>query len=62
MPKKFIVEKSTCKRGHLEVWQKNRKGYYNFVEYILADDLANWKIAHKRDTIIDKSLTKNCNI
>ena len=55
MNSKYIIEKSTNKRETFEVWKKNqKKGYYNFIEYITKDEIKDFKNNHKRDEIIEK--------
>lgn len=53
---KFIIEKSLTKRGCYEVWKKNRKGYYNFIQYLKEEDLPKFKKENKKHEIIDKTL------
>lgn len=55
MANKYIIEKSTNKKGMLEIWKKNHKGFYNFVGYIPMEELETFKKEHKKDEIVEKS-------
>lgn len=55
MANRYIIEKCTNKRGMLEIWKKNRKGFYNFMGYIATEELDAFKEKHKKDDIVDKT-------
>lgn len=56
MEKKIIIEKN-LKKNRIEVWEYNRKGFYNFKEYLPLDNtsLLVIKKQFKKYTIIDKN-------
>lgn len=58
MPQKYIIEKSTSKRNYYEIWKKNqKKGYYNFIDYISGEEIETFKNMHKKDEVVIKSPT-----
>lgn len=56
MEKKIMIEKN-LKKNKIEVWEYNRKGFYNFKEYLPLDNtsLLAIKKQFKKYTIIDKN-------
>lgn len=63
MEKKIMIEKN-LKKNRIEVWEYNRKGFYNFKEYLPLDNasLLAIKKQFKKYTIIDKNnLLKDIN-
>lgn len=56
MEKKIMIEKN-LKKNRIEVWEYNRKGFYNFKEYLPLDNtsLLVIKKQFKKYTIIDKN-------
>lgn len=55
MANRYIIEKCTNKRGMLEIWKRNRKGFYNFIGYISAEELDTFKEQHKKDDIVNRT-------
>lgn len=55
MEKKIMIEKNT-KKDSIEIWEYNKKGFYNFKEYLPLNktSLSNIKKQYKKYTIIDK--------
>lgn len=55
MEKKIMIDIEQ-KKNLLEVWEYNRKGFYNFKEYIPLDkfNIKLFKKQYKKYTIIDK--------
>ena len=56
MEKKIMIEKN-LKKNRIEVWEYNRKGFYNFKEYLPLDNtsLLVIKKQFKKYTIIDQN-------
>ena len=52
--KKIKIEKSTTRPGVIELWKFNRRGYYNFVEYLQLQELPKITKQFKGYEIIDK--------
>ena len=61
MIKKIMIEKSRNK-NKIEVWEYNKKGFYNFKEYVplSIEGIKSIKKSYKNHTIIDKSNILNC--
>lgn len=58
MPQKYIIEKSTNKKNTYEIWKfNNKKGYYNFIDYITEEEILIFKGMHKKDEIVVKTPT-----
>lgn len=55
MEKKIMIDIEQ-KKNLLEIWEYNRKGFYNFKEYIPLDkfNIKLFKKQYKKYTIIDK--------
>lgn len=52
---KFIIERSSTKKGTCEIWKlNNRKGYYNFISYVAEEEVEHFKGLHKKDEIVEK--------
>lgn len=56
MEKKIMIDKNT-KKNKIEIWEYNRKGFYNFKEYLPIDNtsLLAIKKQYKKYIIIDKN-------
>lgn len=64
MEKKIMIEISN-KKDRIEIWEYNKKGFYNFKEYLPLDNpsLLSIKKQYKKYTIIDKNnLLRDINI
>ena len=55
MERKIMIDIEK-KKNSLEIWEYNRKGFYNFKEYIPLDkfNITLFKKQYKKYTIIDK--------
>lgn len=52
--KKIKLEKSATRPGLVEIWKFNRRGYYNFVEYLQMADLPTITRKFKGYEVVDK--------
>lgn len=49
------IETSPTHPDKLEAWVLNKKGFYNFLEYINKEDLETFYKTHSKDEIINKT-------
>lgn len=54
MNKKIKLEKCTTRPNLVELWKYNKKGYYNFIEYIEKPTLQQIQKRFRGYQIIDK--------
>lgn len=50
---KYIIEYNKTKDIY-EIYKQNKKGFYNFVEYVEKDKIELWKHQHKKCILILK--------
>ena len=54
MQKNFKLEHSLTHPDKAEIWLLNKKGFYNFQDYINLQDVEKFSKEHKKDVVINK--------